>query len=134
MWIFIKGIPEEMDAKALERYVKRLLFPNWLPFGLHGRIKIYGSKILKIVHIHSHSVERHGLIQVLPASQVEWVMRQINQTRIGGRYLQSHPYSKRFTRLDTRDITFAGVQKASERRQVERRRSHLVSQVVDASM
>ena len=134
MWIFVKGIPEEMDSKALGRFIKRLLFPIWLPFGLNGSVTISGSKILKIAHTRTYSVEFHGLIQVLPANQVERVIRQINQTRAGGRQLYSHHYRRRFTCLDRRFTDFAEAPSPPEIDRVERRRNHLVSQVVDATM
>lgn len=134
MWVFIKGIPEEMDSKALERFIKRLLFPGWLPFVMNGRVKIAGSKILKIVHVRSHSVEHHGLIHVLPSTQVERVIRRINLAKLGDQPLQSHRYSKRFTLLDRRGMAYHEAAQRSERRQMERRRNHLVSHVVDASM
>jgi hypothetical protein len=135
MWVFIKGIPEEMNSKALAKFVKRQLSPAWLPISLNGRVRVTGSKILKIVHTRSQSVEYHGLIQVLPASKAEGVMERINQTRIGDRQLQSHPYSRRFVQSDRRrQIYHDGRSKQSEHRQVERRRSHLVCQVVDASL
>ena len=135
MWVFIKGIPKEMDSKKLERFIKRLLFPGWLPFAVNGRVRITGSKILKIVHTRTRSVEYHGLIQVLPAARVPAVIERINQARIGNRQLQAHPYSKRFIRADRRRMLFGEArEQGRERRQVERRRKHLVSQVVDASL
>lgn len=134
MWIFIKGIPKEMDSQALERFVKRTLSPGWLPFAVTGRVRIRGSKILKIVHTRTRSVEYHGLIQIQPASQAERVIQRINNAMINGRRLESHPYSKRFARADRRNMFIeAGGKSASDRRQVERRRANLVSQVVDSS-
>lgn len=135
MWIFIKGIPKEMDARALEKFVKRLMFPGWLPFSVAGRVRISGSKILKIVHTRTRSIEYHGLIHIQPASKVERVIERINQARINGRKLESHPYSKRYARADRRNMFYdAGKTVHPERRRVERRRKHLVSQVVDASL
>jgi hypothetical protein len=134
MWVFIKGIPKEMNSKALEKFIKRLLSHSWLLFKVRGRIRIAGSKILKIVHTRSCSVEYHGLIQVLPASKVESVIQRINQAKINGRQLQAHTYNKRFVRSDRRRMLFSEAnEQPYERRQLERRRRHLVSQVVDAS-
>jgi hypothetical protein len=134
MWVFIKGIPKEMDSKGLERFIKRLLFPAWLPFAVTGRVRIAGSKILKIVHTRTRSVEYHGLIQIQPASRAESVIERINQSKIGGRPLHSHPYSKRYTRSDRRKKLFTELGHSYDRREIERRRKHLVSQVVDASL
>ena len=135
MWIFIKGIPNGMDSKALERYIKRILSPGWLPFAVTGRIRIKGSKILKIVHTRTRSVEYHGLIQIQPASRVDFVIARINRSTIKGRRLECHPYSKRFARADRRNMFLQERDaNAQDRRQVERRRRHLVSQVVDVSL
>ncbi len=135
MWIFVRGIPREMDSRALDRFIKRLLFPGWLPFIQAGRIRIAGSKILKIVHTRSHTVEFHGLIQVMPADRAKRVIDRINQAKIDGRQLHAHTYNKRFIRGDRRKTLFDPARTlVHERRQVERRRKHLVSQVVDATL
>ncbi|MEJ2692084.1 MAG: hypothetical protein P8166_03255 [Candidatus Thiodiazotropha sp.] len=124
-----------MNSKALAKLIKRRLFPAWLPISLNRRVRVAGTKILKIVHTRTQTVEYHGLIQVLPANKVEGVMERINQTRIGDRQLQSHPYSRRFVYSDRRREIYADREpKQSENRQLERRRSHLVCQVVDASL
>lgn len=135
MWIFIKGIPKEMDSQALETFVKRTLSPGWLPFAVTGRVRVKGSKILKIVHTRTRSIEYHGLIQIQPASQAERVIQRINSAKINGRRLECHPYSKRFSRADRRNMFMeaGGKASSSDRRQVERRRGNLVSQVVDSS-
>ena len=134
MWIFIKGIPKEMDSVALEKFVKRILSPGWLPFAVTGRVRVKGSKILKIVHTRTRSVEFHGLIQIKPASQADRVIQRINSSRIKGRKLECHPYSKRYARADRRNMLMdAGRKTSADRRQVERRRGNLVSQVVDSS-
>ncbi len=134
MWVFIKGIPKEMDSKGLERFIKRLLFPGWLPFVVNGRVRISGSKILKIVHTRTRSIEYHGLIQIQPASRAESVIERINQSKIDGQLLHSHPYSKRYARSDRRKRLFPEHGHSYERRVLDRRRKHLVSQVVDASL
>ncbi len=134
MWVFIKGIPKEMDSKGLEKFIKRLLFPGWLPFTVTGRVRIAGSKILKIVHTRTRSVEYHGLIQIQPASRAESVIERINQSKIDGRPLHSHAYNKRYARSDRRKMLFTELGHSYERRMVDRRRKHLVSQVVDASL
>ncbi len=135
MWIFIKGIPKQMDSKALERFIKRVLSPGWLPFAVAGRIRIKGSKILKIVHTRTRSVEYHGLIQIQPASRAESVIERINRSKINGRTLESHPFSKRFTRADRRNAFLeVGDRGSTDRRRIERRRRNLVSQVVDSSL
>ncbi len=135
MWIFIRGIPKAMDSKALDKFIRRLLFPGWLPFMRAGRIRITGSKILKIVHTRTRSVEIHGLIQVMPASKAEIVIDRINQAKIDGRQLHAHPYSKRFLRADRRKVYFdPSREHTPERRRTERRRKHLVSQVIDATL
>jgi hypothetical protein len=134
MWVFIRGIPQEMNSKVLEKFVKRLLHPGWLPFNVRGRVRISASKILKIVHTRSHSVEYYGLIQVLPASKVESVIQRINQAKIKGQQLQAHTYNKRFVRSDRRKMLFNETSgHPYDRREIERRRRNLVSQVVDAS-
>jgi hypothetical protein len=133
MWIFIKGIPKEMDSKALEQFVKRLLHPRWLTLSAAGYARITGTKILKIVHARTRLVEYHGLIQVQSVSSVESVMQRINQARINGRRLQSHPYNKRNACKDRRSRPYgSGKRYYPDRRRIERRRTHLVSQVVDA--
>jgi hypothetical protein len=135
MWIFIKGIPKGMDSKALERFIKRILSLGWLPFAVTGRVRVRGSKILKIVHTRTRSIEYHGLIQIQPASRAEGVIQRINQSKFNGRRLESHPYSKRFARADRRNMFMdERGRAASDRRQVERRRRNLVSQVVDSSL
>ena len=134
MWIFIKGIPKQMDSRALEKFVKRLLYPGWLPFNMTGRTRISGSKILKIVHTRTRSVEYHGLIRIYPASKVESVIERINQSKIDGRTLQSHLYNRRLLRSDRRKGLVVDAQdRPFDRRRLERRRKHLVSQIVDAS-
>jgi hypothetical protein len=125
-----------MDSKALQKFVKRLLFIDWFPFNLRGRrARVAGSKILKIVHVRSQLAEYHGLIQVVPAGKEEGVIRRINRAKINGQQLQAHTYNRRFSRLDRRK-TMSNEQRAPtfERREIERRRKHLVSQVVDASL
>jgi len=135
MWIFVRGIPRQMDSKALDKFIKRLLSPGWLPFMRAGRIRITGSKILKIVHTRTRTVEFHGLIQVMPASKAGSVIDRINQAQIDGRKLHAHPYSKRFLRSDRRkSFLDPSREKVPERRRIDRRRKHLVSQVVDATL
>ena len=136
MWIFIKGIPKEMDSIALERFIKRIMSPGWLPFTVTGRTRIRGAKILKIVHTRTRSTEYHGLIQIQPASRAESVIERINKSKINGRRLESHPYCKRYARADRRNMFIEQREKgrvAVDRRRIERRRRNLVSQVVDYS-
>ncbi|MGD8907795.1 MAG: hypothetical protein PVI92_00500, partial [Chromatiales bacterium] len=119
-----------MNSKALKKFAKRLLSYGWLPFNLRNRIIISASKILKIVHTRSRSVEYHGLIQVLPAGKVESVIQRLNHATINGQQLRAHTYNKRLIRSDRRGVFFSEANtQPYERRQHERRRSHLVSQV-----
>jgi hypothetical protein len=133
MWVFIKGIPKEMDSKGLEKLIKRMLRPLWSPFFIRGRIRISGTKILKIVHTRSRTVEYHGLIQVKPEEKTQSVIEKINQAKIKGRILESHMYYKRYTRRDRRKMLLDGTSESNERRHIERRRKNLVSQVIDAT-
>ncbi|MCU7853476.1 MAG: hypothetical protein KZQ80_14830 [Candidatus Thiodiazotropha sp. (ex Monitilora ramsayi)] len=78
--------------------------------------------------------EYHGLIQIKPVDKIRGVVDKINQATLNGRRLEAHPYCKRFTRRDPRKLLFNDTHGSpSERRQVERRRKNLVSQVIDAS-
>ena len=134
MWVFIKGIPRGMDSKGLEKLIKKLLRPAWSPFNLSGRISISGAKILKIVHTRSRSIEYHGLIRVKPEERVQSVIEKINQAKVEGRNLESHPYNKRYTKRDRRKLLLDDPHDANERRRTERRRKNLVSQVIDAKL
>ena len=134
MWVFIKGIPREMDSKGLEKFIKKLLRPAWYPFYLRGRITITGTKILKIVHTRTRSIEYHGLIQVKPEEHTRSVIEKINQAKLDGRELESHPYSKRYTKRDRRKMMLDNPHYSMERRLAERRRKNLVSQVIDARL
>lgn len=134
MWVFIKGIPKEMDSRGLEKFIKKLLRPAWSPFALSGRIRISGTKILKIVHTRTRTIEYHGLVQVKPEERHREVIEKINQALLDGRRLESHPYSKRYTRRDRRKMLLDDPNASNERRRIDRRRKNLVSQVVDASL
>jgi hypothetical protein len=134
MWVFIKGIPRELDSKGLEKLIKKILRPAWYPFYLRGRITISGTKILKIVHTRSRSIEYHGLIQVKPEERTQSVIEKINHAKFNGREWESHPYSKRYTRRDRRKMMLGDPYYSTERRQTERRRKNLVSQVIDAKL
>lgn len=134
MWVFIKGIPDEMGSKELEKFIKKILKSSWSPFTITGRIRVSGTKILKIVHTRTRMTEYHGLIQIKPVDKIRSVIEKINQTTLDGRRLEAHPYCKRFTRRDPRKLLFNETKGNSpERRQIERRRRNLVSQVIDAS-
>ena len=136
MWIFIKGIPKEMDSTALEKFIRRIVSPGWLPFAVSGRVRIKGAKILKIVHTRTRSIEYHGLIQIQPASRAESVIQRINKSKVQGRLLEAHPYSKRYSRADRRNMFLQEQSQgrvAADRRQIDRRRRNLISLVVDAS-
>jgi hypothetical protein len=135
MWVFIKGIPREMDARGLEKLIKRILKPAWSPFGMAGRIRILAAKILKIVHTRTRTVDHHGLIQISPASKTAFVIEKINQARLNGRHLEAHIYAKRYSKRDRRAMLLDDTpRKSTERRGLERRRKNLLSQVVDTAL
>ena len=135
MWVFIKGIPDEMGSRDLEIVIKQLLKSTWMPFRLTGRIRISGTKILKIVHTRSRLTEFHGLVQIEPKDKLVGVIEKINQASLDGRCLEAHVYAKRLTRRDRRKVQAAGEQyRQNDRRRIERRRKHLVSQIIDASL
>jgi hypothetical protein len=133
MWVFIKGIPKEMDSKGLEKIIKKLLRPAWSPFFIRGHIGLSGTKILKIVHTRTRRVEYHGLIRVKPEDKTDRVIKRLNQSVANGRKLESHIYCKRNTRRDRRKMLLDNHNDSNERRRVERRRMNLVSQVIDAT-
>lgn len=135
MWIFLKGIPAEMDAKSLQKFIGHLLLPGWMSTTTTNRSRVAGTKILKIDHILSRSVEYHGLVKIEPATQTAKLIDHINQAKIKGRRLGAHPYHSRFARADRRCQPVAEeCGPLPERRRLQRRRKHLVCQVVDACL
>ena len=131
MWVFIKGIPEEISVKELHKLVSRQLSPLWSIMPIKG-VKVEESKILKIMHISNRVWEYYGLVYINPSRLVHSVIGRLNTTKIKGMRVQAHPYIRRHRSRDRRRQIVEGVEQyPGERRCEDRRRKSLVSQIND---
>jgi hypothetical protein len=131
MWVFIKGIPEEISVKGLRKLIARQFSPLWSFMPVKG-VKIKECKILKIMHANARAWEYYGLVYINPSRLAHAVVGRLNTKKVKGLQLQAHPYIKRHQNRDRRRITVVeSEQYPGERRRNDRRRGHLVSQVSD---
>ncbi|MES9817247.1 MAG: hypothetical protein ACH255_12830 [Candidatus Thiodiazotropha sp.] len=131
MWVFIKGISEEVSVKQLHKLVTRQLSPLWSIMPIRG-VRVEESKILKIMHTKSSVWEYYGLVCIKPSRQVHAVIGRLNTIKINGMRLQAHPYIRRRKSRDRRQRLVEGTEKyPGDRRRRDRRRGNLVSQVSD---
>jgi hypothetical protein len=131
MWVFIKGIPEEISVKELHKAITRQFSSLWSIMPVKG-VKIAECKILKIMHADTRAWESYGLINVTPSRLAHAVIGRLNTKKVKGKRLQAHPYIKRHQSRDRRKISVVeSEQFPGERRRKDRRRGNLVSQISD---
>jgi hypothetical protein len=131
MWVFIKGIPDEISVKELRKLITRQFSPLWSFMPLKG-VKVEECKILKIMHSNSKTWEYYGLAYINPSHLAHAVVGRLNIKKFKGKQLQAHPYIKRHRNRDRRKlIVMESVQYPGERRSQDRRRGNLLSQVSD---
>jgi hypothetical protein len=131
MWVFIKGIPEEISVKELRKLITRQFSPLWSFMPVKG-VKVGECKILKIMHANTIAWEYYGLVYINPSHLAHAVIGRLNTRKFKGKRLQAHPYIKRHKNRDRRQYTTVGSEQyPGERRRKDRRRGNLVSQISD---
>jgi hypothetical protein len=131
MWVFIKGIPDDISVKQLRKLITRQVSPLWSFMPVKG-VKVEECKILKIMHSNSKTWEYYGLVYINPSHLAHAVVGRLNVNKFKGKQLQAHPYIKRHRKRDRRKLTVVeSVQYPGERRGKDRRRGNLVSQISD---
>lgn len=131
MWVFIKGIPEEISVRELHKLINRQFHPVWSVVPIRG-VKVEDSRILKIMHIDSGVWEYYGLVSIKPSRLVHDAIGRLNAATINGKRIHAHPYVRRHKGRDRRQTIVEGAEPYPwERRRKDRRRSNLVSQISD---
>jgi hypothetical protein len=131
MWVFIKGIPEDISVKELRKLITRQFSPLWSFMPVKGA-KVEECKILKIMHATTRAWEYYGLVYINPSRLAHAVIGRLNTKKVKGRQLQAHPYIKRHQSRDRRQLIVVGSEQyPGERRHKDRRRGNLVSQISD---
>jgi hypothetical protein len=131
MWVFIKGLPDEISVKVLRKLITRQVSPLWSYMPVKG-VKVEECKVLKIMHSNSKTWESYGLVYISPSRLAHAVVGRLNVKKFKGKQLQAHPYIKRHRNRDRRKLSIVeSVQYPGERRSKDRRHGNLVSQISD---
>lgn len=130
MWVFIKGIPNAITGKELFKLVSRQFNPVWSITPIKG-VKIEDCKILKIKRTRSRTWECYGLVYISPSKLVHAAIGRLNTARLNGKRVQAHPYVSRDRSRDRRQQAVLEEPYPGDRRQYDRRRAILVSQISD---
>lgn len=127
MLLFISHVPGNTTKKELTAFVRscRGKFWNLLPFIKQPTIG--KCEMLFIKDRRSETLEYHVLVSILPVKASVLIMKQLNGARLSGKPVGVRQYFKRSTYKDRRQAHADLELLPRERRNIDRRRTSLVS-------
>jgi hypothetical protein len=99
-----------------------------ITFKRKGTIK--RSKIIQIMDLDTDRVEYHAIVQVESPKLADTIIENLDGKTVNGLFLKPHRYHRRFSSRDRR-VQAHSRNQGEERRTNDRRRSKLITRVVE---
>ncbi len=132
MWIFYKQLPRGTTTRAINRITLKGSKPRYWFTSLFNNNIVKRCKIILIKDPRADSSEYHALVQVDSPKTAAHIIENLDGKTVNGLYLKPHRYHRRFPSRDRRNHEMSYRQQ-QERRQGDRRRSGLVTRVMETS-
>ena len=130
MWIFYKQLPKGTTTREINKITLKGCRTGFSLGSFLKRNIIKRSKIIRIRDLKADSSEYHALVQVDTPIRAENIIDNLTGKTMNGLYLKPHRYHRRFPSRDRRNHQ-VGHPKNLERRKADRRRSNLITRVME---
>ena len=129
MILFIGNIPAHSTERDFSRFMSKAGSGPlaWLPFG--PRPVVRQCQVLCIQDEEKNSVEFQGPVAIQPVKSSQSLLRRLDGKKFNGKPVEVRRYFKRSFRMDRRIIHTDPESLSEERRQGDRRRAYLKTQV-----
>jgi len=132
MWIFYKHLPRGTSLKEINSVTRKGCRSGLQFFPLFRKNIVKRSKIIRIRDLKSDSTEYHAIVQVDSNVTADNIIDNLDGKTVNGLFIKPHRYRRRFPSRDRRNHQLADP-KMMERRKSERRRSNLITRVLETS-
>jgi hypothetical protein len=132
MWIFYKHLPVGTTIRKINKVTLKGCKSRLGLTSLLKRNIIKRTKIIRIKDLETEIIEYHAIVQVDSPATAANIIEYLNGKTINGLRLKPHSYHRRYPSRDRRNYQTAHPS-LQERRQSERRRSNLVTKVIEIS-
>jgi tRNA U54 and U55 pseudouridine synthase Pus10 len=132
MWIFYNHLPFGTTIRKINNVTLKGFRSKFGLASLFKRNIIKRSKIIRIKDLKADSVEYHAIVQVDSPVTAENIIENLDGKMVNGLYLRPHRYHRRYPSRDRRHHQ-AAPPNLRERRQGDRRRSNLITRVMEIS-
>jgi hypothetical protein len=132
MWVFYKHLPRGTTLKEINYVTRKGCRSRLQLFTLFRKKIIKRSKIIRIRDLKSDSTEYHAIVQVDSNATADNIINNLDGKTVKGLFIKPHRYQRRFPTRDRRNNQLADPNKM-ERRKAERRRSNLITRVLETS-
>lgn len=130
MWIFYKHLPYGVSSKEIRKATMRGTRSGWSLIPAKKKSTIIRSKIIRIMDLNTDSVEYHAIVQVESPKLANTIIENLDGKTVNGLFLKPHRYQRRFPSRDRR-MHAQGLNQGEERRTSDRRRSKIITRVVE---
>ncbi len=125
MKIFVRGLPQETPPLSLQAFAETLLERPWyMPW--RNRFEVKSCVVYKMTDLQLHSVEFHGVLDVVPPKAGQEAIARLNGKVFMGRRLLARKWQERSDLNERRNIYAEQEDFPEEQRRGDRRRSQLV--------
>ncbi|MET0100088.1 MAG: hypothetical protein ABW078_00005 [Sedimenticola sp.] len=126
MKIFISRVPKQTSRKELRTFVEDGLNSGLRKLPMFTCAAVSRCEIVHMVDDLTGVAEYHGLVEIDSSKPVGYVLERLIGKKLHGKPMSLHEYRKRTAVRDRRTVDIdTSVLKNSERRESDRRRSHL---------
>jgi tRNA U54 and U55 pseudouridine synthase Pus10 len=132
MWIFYKHLPRDTTIKEINNVTRKGCRSGLQFLPLFRKNVVKRSKIIRIRDLKADSTEYHAIVQVDSNVTAENIIDNLDGKTVNGLFIKPHRYQRRFPSRDRRNHQLADP-KMMERRRGERRRSNIITRVLETS-
>ncbi len=130
MWIFYRHLPRGTTTREINKVTMKGCKAAMGLTSLFRKNPVKRSKIIRINDLETKNTEYHGLVQVDSPTMAQSIIESLNGKTVNGLHINPHRYHRRFPSRDRRSHQTAHPNQL-ERRKGDRRRSNLVTQVLE---
>ncbi len=132
MWIFFRNLPRGMTLKEINSITRKGCRKGLQLLPLLQKNIVKRSKIIRIRDLKADSTEYHAIVQVDSAITADNIIDCLDGKTIKGTFISAHRYHRRFSSRDKRNSRLTDLN-MQERRKGERRRSQLITRILETS-
>ncbi|MEJ2456068.1 MAG: hypothetical protein P8103_18220 [Candidatus Thiodiazotropha sp.] len=132
MWIFYRQLPHGTTTRQINKVTMKGCKTKLGLASLFKKNVIKRCKIIRIQDLNTNSTEYHAIVQVDSPITAGSIIQNLSGKTIHGLFLNPHRYHRRYTSRDRRSHQ-ATSPNLSERRKGDRRRTNLITRVMEVS-